>query len=282
MHPPWAFLRSALQGIIQVSNGRFADDTCTEYRFAGYAQGRTARRVLSQGRLLPLAKPAQASPDLGTPSRACSARCALRPLQHSVLPCLWLAVGAPAPAPTVTQECRPTHPPAGPTTAQPCRWNGWNLLRHAVQDPSYLTQKFQQAQDSSLSVVRFFLMGGDDDGTPPLLSSPGLEAKAAARNPVLGEAIVRSAAPDWHAAVRRAVVPAWYAPQQLRFRRMHARLPLRPACTPPVATATDQLNEKVARGLDFVLAEAAKYGIKATIAFLNLWKPSGVPQFEEW
>ncbi|KAL4450094.1 hypothetical protein ABPG77_010763 [Micractinium sp. CCAP 211/92] len=121
---------SQAQGIIRVSNGRFVDDACTEYRFAG--------------------------------------------------------------------------------------WNGWNLLRHAVQDPGYVTQKFQQAQASSLNVVRFFLMGGDDDGAPLLLNSP------------------------------------------------------------------DQLTEQVARGLDFLLAEAAKYGIKATIAFLNLWKPAGVPQFEQW
>ncbi|KAL4452410.1 hypothetical protein ABPG75_008072 [Micractinium tetrahymenae] len=121
---------SQAQGIIRVSNGRFVDDSCTEYRFAG--------------------------------------------------------------------------------------WNGWNLLRHAVQDPAYITQKFQQAQDNSLNVVRFFLAGGDDDGAPLLLSGPG------------------------------------------------------------------QFNEQVARGLDFLLAEAAKYGVKATIAFLNLWKPAGVPQFEQW
>ncbi len=39
----------------------------------------------------------------------------------------------------------------------------------------------------------------------------------------------------------------------------------------------------MARGLDFVLAEAPKYGIKVTPVFLNLWKKNGgVPKFEEW
>lgn len=73
----------------------------------------------------------------------------------------------------------PTHPPTNPTppppTHAPARWNGWNLLRHAVQDPASVTQKFQQAQASSLNVVRFFLMGGDDDGSPLLLSGPGAQ-----------------------------------------------------------------------------------------------------------
>ncbi|KAL4451865.1 hypothetical protein ABPG75_007527 [Micractinium tetrahymenae] len=119
-----------VQGIIRASGGRFVDDACTEYRFAG--------------------------------------------------------------------------------------WNGWNLLHYAVQDRGYVTQKFQAAQAASLNMCRFFLMGGDDDGAPLLLSAPG------------------------------------------------------------------QVNEQVAQGLDFLLAEAAKYGIKLTLAFLNLWKPGGVPQFEQW
>lgn len=59
--------------------------------------------------------------------------------------------------------------------------------------------------------------------------------------------------------------------------------PRQPYHTAPApASAADQFNEQVARGLDFLLAEASKYGIKATIAFLNLWKPSGVPLFEKW
>jgi hypothetical protein len=39
----------------------------------------------------------------------------------------------------------------------------------------------------------------------------------------------------------------------------------------------------VARGLDFILAEAGKYGIKLTPVLINSWKQNnGVPQFEQW
>ncbi|KAI7844213.1 hypothetical protein COHA_002347 [Chlorella ohadii] len=52
---------------------------------------------------------------------------------------------------------------------------------------------------------------------------------------------------------------------------------------PVLATVPGQLDDSVARGLDFVLAEAPKYGIKVTPVFLNLWKKNGgVPKFEEW
>jgi mannan endo-1,4-beta-mannosidase len=44
----------------------------------------------------------------------------------------------------------------------------------------------------------------------------------------------------------------------------------------------DQLNERVARGLDFVLSEASKYNIKLTLVLLNSWKDDGVQQWEQW
>ena len=37
------------------------------------------------------------------------------------------------------------------------------------------------------------------------------------------------------------------------------------------------------KGLDFILAEAGKYGIKVTLVLLNQWKKNnGVRTFEEW
>lgn len=55
---------------------------------------------------------------------------------------------------------------------------------------------------------------------------------------------------------------------------------LSPSC--PLIAPAGQLDDSVARGLDFVLAEAAKYGIKLTPVLLNLWKSNGrVPWFEK-
>lgn len=54
--------------------------------------------------------------------------------------------------------------------------------------------------------------------------------------------------------------------------------PQPPAAAPPAG----QLNERAARGLDFVLAEAAKHGIKLTLALTNQWKEDGVEQWEQW
>ncbi|PRW57442.1 Transmembrane 9 superfamily member 4 isoform B [Chlorella sorokiniana] len=94
-------------------------------------------------------------------------------------------------------------------------WNAWRVLDSAVSDPAHITRRFQQAQAARLNLMRFFIAG--DEGGPVLATAPG------------------------------------------------------------------QLDESAARGLDFVLAEAAKYGIKVTPVFLNLWKQNGgVPKFEQW
>lgn len=51
----------------------------------------------------------------------------------------------------------------------------------------------------------------------------------------------------------------------------------------PAAVHPGQLDERSAQGLDFILAEAAKYGVRLMPVLLNLWKyNNGVPQFEEW
>ena len=42
-------------------------------------------------------------------------------------------------------------------------------------------------------------------------------------------------------------------------------------------------EQRAAKGLDFILAEAGKYGIKVTLVLLNQWKKNnGVRTFEEW
>ena len=49
------------------------------------------------------------------------------------------------------------------------------------------------------------------------------------------------------------------------------------------ACCAAQFDERVARGLDFIVSEAGKYGIKVTLVLLNQWKRNnGVSTFEEW
>lgn len=48
-----------------------------------------------------------------------------------------------------------------------------------------------------------------------------------------------------------------------------------PFSAPP--TAAGVYDEQIFQGLDFVLDEASKYGVKVTPIFLNLWNDDGVP-----
>lgn len=45
-----------------------------------------------------------------------------------------------------------------------------------------------------------------------------------------------------------------------------------PPATHPCLPPTADIDETVARGLDFIIAEAAKHGIRLTLVLLNLWK----------
>ena len=55
-------------------------------------------------------------------------------------------------------------------------------------------------------------------------------------------------------------------------------------CLPlPRLPGAGVIDDSVARGLDFVLSEAAKYNIKLTPVLINFWKQNnGVQQFEQW
>lgn len=43
-------------------------------------------------------------------------------------------------------------------------------------------------------------------------------------------------------------------------------------CSPPLVPPPGEFSEKVFRGLDFVLAEAAKRGLRLILVLLNYWK----------
>ncbi|PSC67829.1 Mannan endo-1,4-beta-mannosidase 1 [Micractinium conductrix] len=52
---------------------------------------------------------------------------------------------------------------------------------------------------------------------------------------------------------------------------------------PAFLTGPDKIDEQGGKALDFIIAEAGKFGIRLTINLLNLWKPAnGVPSFEKW
>lgn len=60
------------------------------------------------------------------------------------------------------------HPPPLSTVAG---WNGWQILELASSNPSYITNKFREAQANGLNMMRFFVAG--DDGPVLTPSSPG-------------------------------------------------------------------------------------------------------------
>lgn len=62
--------------------------------------------------------------------------------------------------------------------------------------------------------------------------------------------------------------PSWPAPQL--FGCIHSLPPAQPSQLPSLPPG--DIDETVARGLDFIIAEAAKYGIRLTLVLLNLWK----------
>jgi hypothetical protein len=50
-------------------------------------------------------------------------------------------------------------------------WNGWRLLEYALDNPSYISAKFKQANTARLNMLRFFVAG--NDGGKVLFPSPG-------------------------------------------------------------------------------------------------------------
>lgn len=114
-------------------------------------------------------------------------------------------------------------------------------------------------------MARFFL--ADDESGVTLLRGPGMAADA--RCDTLPDPASSAAA-------------AAHTPQPTLPLHLHLHLPgAQRLLPPPVHTSKvlptcplppGELDETAARGLDFVIAEAAKYGIRLTLVLLNLWK----------
>ena len=134
------------QGFIRISDGRFVDDACNEYRFSGCDK--------HYALLTRCSHPPQPPPSPAVPPG---------------LPC-------PAQVPTFPALC--LHRPALDSCPAPCppcpharRWNAWRVLDSALSDPSHITQRFQQAQAARLNLMRFFIAG--DEGGLVLATAPG-------------------------------------------------------------------------------------------------------------